>query len=105
MAVGGIGTSVLRGLARRAGGRARQQDGRRGRLPPASSGPRRRPSRPDGGSGFGVGVALFSLGERTVFKWMVFFVLILAAILAFVSWVMGVPIPGLDGLQQNPFNQ
>jgi hypothetical protein len=58
-----------------------------------------------GGSGFGVEAALFSLGERAVFKWMVFFVLILAAILAFVSWVMGVPIPGMDGFQQNPFNQ
>lgn len=38
-------------------------------------------------------------------KWMLFFVLILAAILAFVSWVMGVPIPGFDGFAQNPFNQ
>ena len=40
-----------------------------------------------------------------MFKWMVFFVLILAVILAFVSWVMGVPIPGFDGFRQNPFNQ
>jgi len=40
-----------------------------------------------------------------VFKWLVFFVLILAAILAFVSWVMGVPIPGFSGRPQNPFNQ
>jgi len=40
-----------------------------------------------------------------VFKWLVFFVLILAVILAFVSWVMGVPIPGFSGFQQNPFNQ
>ena len=36
---------------------------------------------------------------------MVFFVLILAGILAFVSWVMGIPIPGFSYLQQNPFNQ
>jgi hypothetical protein len=48
---------------------------------------------------------LYSQGERVVLKWLVFFVLILAGILAFVSWVMGVPVPGLDGLQQNPFNQ
>jgi len=48
---------------------------------------------------------LFLLGERVVFKWMVFFMLILAGILAFVSWVMGVPIPGFSGFQQNPFNQ
>jgi len=40
-----------------------------------------------------------------VFKWLLFFVLILAAILAFVSWVMGVPIPGFSGFEQNPFNQ
>ena len=40
-----------------------------------------------------------------MFKWMVFFMLILAGILAFVSWVMGVPIPGFSGFQQNPFNQ
>jgi len=32
-------------------------------------------------------------------------VLILAAILAFVSWVMGIPIPGFSAFQQNPFNQ
>lgn len=38
-------------------------------------------------------------------KFMLFFVLILAAILAFVSWVLGVPIPGFDGFTQNPFNQ
>ena len=31
-----------------------------------------------------------------MFKWLLFFVLILAAILAFVSWVMGVPIPGFS---------
>jgi hypothetical protein len=36
---------------------------------------------------------------------MLFFMLVLAGILAFVSWVMGVPIPGFSGLQQNPFNQ
>ena len=34
---------------------------------------------------------------------MLFFVLILAAILAFVSWVMGIPIPGFSGFGQNPF--
>ena len=60
---------------------------------------------PYGGFRFGARTPLYSPGERVVFKWMVFFVLILAGILAFVSWVMGVPIPGLDGLQQNPFNQ
>lgn len=38
-------------------------------------------------------------------KFMLFFVLILAAILAFVSWVMGIPIPGFSGFGQNPFNQ
>jgi hypothetical protein len=37
-----------------------------------------------------------------MFRWMLFFILILAAILAFVSYVMGVPIPGLTqlGIQQ-----
>jgi hypothetical protein len=37
-----------------------------------------------------------------MFRWMVFFVVILAGILAFVTWVMGVPIPGLSqfGIQQ-----
>jgi hypothetical protein len=44
-------------------------------------------------------------GRTGVFKWMVFFMLVLAGILAFVSWVMGVPIPGFSGFQQNPFNQ
>jgi hypothetical protein len=57
------------------------------------------------GSGFGAGSALFFQGERAVFKWLLFFVLILGVILAFVSWVMGVPIPGFDGFRQNPFNQ
>jgi hypothetical protein len=42
-----------------------------------------------------------------MFRWMVFFVLILAGILAFVSWVMGIDIPGLSqfGIQQprSPF--
>jgi len=42
-----------------------------------------------------------------VFRWLLFFVLILAAILAFVSFVMGVDIPGLSqlGIQQpsSPF--
>jgi len=40
-----------------------------------------------------------------MFKWMLFFVLILGLILAFVSWVMGVPVPGFSGFTQNPFNQ
>ncbi len=37
-----------------------------------------------------------------MFRWLLFFVLILAGILAFVSWVMGIPIPGLSqfGIQQ-----
>jgi hypothetical protein len=37
-----------------------------------------------------------------VFRWLLFFMLILAAILAFVSFVMGVDIPGLSqlGIQQ-----
>jgi hypothetical protein len=37
-----------------------------------------------------------------MFRWLLFFVLILAGILAFVSWVMGIPIPGLSqfGVQQ-----
>jgi hypothetical protein len=37
-----------------------------------------------------------------VFRWLLFFVLVLAAILAFVSFVMGIPIPGLSqfGIQQ-----
>lgn len=41
-----------------------------------------------------------------MFKWMVFFVAILAGILAFVTWVMGIPIPGLEGFQppQSPFS-
>ena len=42
-----------------------------------------------------------------MFRWMVFFVLILAGILAFVSWIMGIDIPGLSqfGIQQpaSPF--
>jgi len=42
-----------------------------------------------------------------MFRWMVFFMLILAGILAFVTWVMGIPIPGLSqfGIQQptSPF--
>jgi hypothetical protein len=42
-----------------------------------------------------------------VFRWLLFFVLIVAGILAFVSFVMGVPIPGLSqfGIQQpsSPF--
>jgi len=42
-------------------------------------------------------------------RWLLFFVLILAAILAFVSFVMGIPIPGLNqlGIQQpaTPFQQ
>ncbi len=29
-------------------------------------------------------------------RWMLFFVLVLAGILAFVSFVMGIPIPGLS---------
>jgi hypothetical protein len=44
-----------------------------------------------------------------MFRWLLFFVLILAAILAFVSFVMGIPIPGLNqlGIQQpaTPFQQ
>ena len=40
-----------------------------------------------------------------MFKWMVFFLAILGFILAFVTWVMGVPIPGFSGFTQNPFNQ
>jgi hypothetical protein len=36
-------------------------------------------------------------------KFMLFFILILAAILAFVSWVMGIPIPGFSGFSHNPF--
>jgi hypothetical protein len=37
-----------------------------------------------------------------MFRWLLFFVLIVAGILAFVSFVMGVPIPGLNqfGIQQ-----
>ena len=37
-----------------------------------------------------------------MFRWMLFFILILAGILAFVSYVMGIPIPGLTqlGIQQ-----
>jgi len=37
-----------------------------------------------------------------MFRWMLFFILILAGILAFVSYVMGIPIPGLSqlGIQQ-----
>ena len=37
-----------------------------------------------------------------MFRWMVFFMLIVAGILAFVSFVMGIPIPGLSqfGIQQ-----
>jgi hypothetical protein len=46
-------------------------------------------------------------GGSTMFRWMLFLVLILAGILAFVTWVMGVPIPGLSqfGIQQptSPF--
>ena len=44
-----------------------------------------------------------------MFRWLVFFVLILAGILAFVSFVMGIPIPGLSehGIQPptSPFQQ
>lgn len=36
-------------------------------------------------------------------KFMVFFLLILAGILLFVSWVMGIPIPGFSGFTHNPF--
>jgi hypothetical protein len=36
---------------------------------------------------------------------MLFFMLVLAGILAFVSWVMGIPIPGFSGFGANPFNQ
>jgi phosphate/sulfate permease len=41
-----------------------------------------------------------------MFKWMVFFVLILGGILLFVTWVMGIPVPGLDGIQppSSPFS-
>ena len=42
-----------------------------------------------------------------MFRWMVFFFLILGAILAFVAFVLGMPIPGLtqSGYQPNgPFN-
>jgi hypothetical protein len=37
-----------------------------------------------------------------MFRWLLFFVLIVGGILAFVSFVMGVPIPGLSqfGIQQ-----
>jgi hypothetical protein len=42
-----------------------------------------------------------------MFRWLLFFVVILAGILAFVSFVMGVEIPGLSqfGIQQpgSPF--
>jgi hypothetical protein len=42
-----------------------------------------------------------------VFKWLLFFVFVLAGILAFVSFVMGIPIPGLSehGIQapSSPF--
>jgi hypothetical protein len=31
-----------------------------------------------------------------MFRWLLFFVLIVAGILAFVSFVMGIPIPGLS---------
>jgi len=47
------------------------------------------------------------LVEGDVFRWLLFFVLILAGILAFVSFVMGIQIPGLSqfGIQQpsSPF--
>lgn len=36
-------------------------------------------------------------------KFMLFFLAILAFILLFVSWVMGIPIPGFSGFTQNPF--
>ena len=36
-------------------------------------------------------------------KFLLFFLLILAAILLFVSWVMGIPIPGFSGFTYNPF--
>ena len=43
-----------------------------------------------------------------MFRWLLFFVLILAGILAFVSFVMGIPIPGLSehGIQSpsSPFS-
>ena len=56
---------------------------------------------------FGGAVPLFFPDGRPMFRWMLFFVLILAGILAFVTWVMGVPIPGLSqfGIQQptSPF--
>jgi len=61
------------------------------------------PDRPDRLAGPG---PLF-LVEGDVFRWLLFFVLILAAILAFVSFVMGIDIPGLSqfGIQQpsSPF--
>jgi hypothetical protein len=42
-----------------------------------------------------------------MFRWLLFFVVILAGILAFVCFVMGIPIPGLTqlGIQQpsSPF--
>jgi len=55
---------------------------------------------------FGPPAPLF-LRRAMMFRWMVFFMLILAGILAFVTWVMGIPIPGLSqfGIQQptSPF--
>jgi hypothetical protein len=42
-----------------------------------------------------------------MFRWMVFFFLILGVIVAFVAYVLGMPIPGLSqsGYQPtNPFN-
>ncbi len=78
--------------------------GTRNRFPAASSGPKR-PARTTRASGVYTALPLYGQGDWVVFKWLVFFVLILAVILAFVSWVMGVPIPGFSGFQQNPFNQ
>jgi hypothetical protein len=61
-------------------------------------------SPPSGGSGLGQRCVVLP-GRTDVFKWLLFFVLVLAGILAFVTWVMGIPIPGFSGFQQNPFNQ
>jgi hypothetical protein len=59
-------------------------------------------------SGFGSMAALYLREEALVFKFMLFFMLMLALILAFVTWVMGIPLPGIPGYQPpatyQPFN-
>jgi hypothetical protein len=46
--------------------------------------------------------AVIRLERGTMLRWLLFFVLVLAGILAFVSFVMGIPIPGMTqlGIQQ-----